>query len=126
MWNVLKNVFVRSGRALSRGFVWWFEKLGENPGLARDPGIVAWQTLNARKREDDSELVAGELAKKDSDGEEDGRAHRPPVTRRPVLPLLRSASRRRQLGILHQPMFVPLRYATQRQGRWTRRWDLGA
>ena len=98
MWNVLKNVFVRSTRVISRGFVWWFEKLGENPSLSRDPGIVAWQTVNARKREDDSELPAGELAKKDSD-DDDGRSHRPPLMRRRILPLQRSASRRRALGI---------------------------
>jgi hypothetical protein len=126
MLNALKKVLVRSTQAFARGFVWWFEKLGENPSLSRDPGIVAWQLLAARgRREEEAELPAGEVVEKSSD-DDDGKGQRRPLMRRAAGGLVRRASLRRSRGALHQPAFVAARIANRRALRSPYRWDLGA
>lgn len=123
--KALKKVLVRSTQAFARGFVWWFEKLGENPGLSRDPGIVAFQLLAARgKREEESELPAGEVVDKSDD--DDGKGQRRPLMRRATLGTVRRVSLRRSRVVLHQPAFVSVRVANRRQLRSPYRWDLGA
>lgn len=125
MWKALKNVLVRSTQVFARGFVWWFEKLGENPSLSRDPGIVAFQLLAVRgKREEESELPAGEVVDKSED--DDGKGQRRPLMRRATLGTVRRINLRRSRALLHQPAFVSVRVANRRSLRSPYRWDLGA
>jgi len=128
MLNALKKVLVRSTQAFARGFVWWFEKLGENPSLSRDPGIVAWQLLAARgRREEEAELPAGEVVEKSNDDDDGaGQGQRRPLMRRAAGGIVRRVSQRRSRLALHQPAFVAARIANRRALRSPYRWDLGA
>lgn len=127
MLKAWKKVLVRSTQALARGFVWWFEKLGENPSLSRDPGIVAFQLLATRgKREEESELPAGEVVGKRDSEDDDGKVLKKPLMRRATLGTVRRINLRRSRVALHQPAFVSVRVANRRSLRSPYRWDVGA